>query len=210
MYALRLTLTLLTQPVREAANNKHWPWSFFKRRWGCPPHSSQESNRIFWQINSPHNEIKYLPPLRPCCALRAKLCADVPKNRSNQNKNPNKMDQTEQKSLTSAKSYFPKTALYKLLEATSFHSLCIITMILFILSRNDQKRQICNHNLVQSVWLFFEPSYSKIPKVVAAPQYAENNSCYVVWKTFQVLSVVKKCGLCNTATSPRGFSRSMG
>lgn len=129
-------------------------------------------------------------------------------NRSNRKKNLNWMNQTEQKNLISAKSRFPKSALYKLLEATSFHSLCIIMLVLFILSRNDQKRQICNHNLVQSVWLYFEPSYSKFPKVAAALQYAENNSFHVISKTFQVLSVVKKYGLCHTVGSLRGFSRS--
>lgn len=66
----------------------------------------------------------------------------MPKNRSNLKKQLNKTNQTEQKIPTSAKSQFPKTTLYKLLEATSFHSLCIITLVLFILSKNDPVQKL--------------------------------------------------------------------
>lgn len=52
----------------------------------------------------------------------------------------------------------------------SFYSLCTIMLVLFVLSGNDQKRHRCNHNLAQSVGLYFGLSYPQIPTVAAALQ----------------------------------------
>ena len=83
-------------------------------------------------------------------------------------------EKKQNKDCNRAKSRFPKTALYKLLEAmyltASSYSLRIITLVLFMLSKNDQKRHRQNHNLAQTVLLYVGLSCPKIPAVAAALQ----------------------------------------